>query len=78
MSTPIKIREFRITCRYLVPDKGWQAEETKVNATMEAAWQLASNFAHILDEQHGDSHFWTVNLDGEHGSVVQLFHGRLV
>ena len=73
---------YRIVSRFLVPGEGWRTVETTVGSvTYEAAGREASRLARELDAEHGDSHFWTVDLyadpDNGLGSYFQLFHGRL-
>ena len=72
------LRPYQIHCRYMLDGRWVHDVKDLESTTMEKAWRRASGLARGLDEEYGDSHFWTVdlkNLDGE--SYVQLFHGRL-
>jgi len=73
------LRDHTIVDRYLIAGEGWRTKSTELReTTLDAAWHVASQHAHDLDTLHGDSHFWTVDLDNPQGeSYVQLFHGRL-
>jgi hypothetical protein len=71
-------QRYEIHCRYMM-DGAW-VHDVKVleDTTMTHAWGRASGFARGLDEEYGNSHFWTVDLTNPKGeSYVQLFHGRL-
>jgi len=70
-------RTYTIVSRYFVKEKGWRTERVEFTGTYEAAGREASRYARALDSTYGNDHFWTVDLDGEHGSYFQLFHGRL-
>jgi hypothetical protein len=64
--------------RWFVASVGWQTRETKYRGKIVQAHKLASLRAETLDAEHGDDHFWTVDLNSPDGSsFFQLFHGRL-
>jgi hypothetical protein len=69
---------YTLVSRFLVAGEGWRKVETTLGSiTLESAAREASKLARELDVQHGNSHFWTVDLTGDFGSYLQLFHGRL-
>ncbi len=70
-------KQYTIVIRH-IPErgKGWQDMEVPINCTYERANQVATAIAEGMDHIHGSSHFWTVDITGEHGSYYQYFHGR--
>jgi hypothetical protein len=74
-----EVKTYVVRSRWLSATDGWQTNREVVNATFMNAGLVASRTARALDEEHGNSHFWTVDLLDEDtdGSYYQLFPGRL-
>jgi hypothetical protein len=70
-------KTYIIRSRFLVPGEGWKIEDQEISCSYEEAGRKASSKAKELDAIHGDSHFWTVNLQTpDHEDYYQFFHGR--